>query len=287
MHAMKLNHRFPGLLMALVCSSAFAQKETPNTSAPASVSNLVVLAPKLVRLQNQFEHMVPPGVSIEAREVYRKGTAGTDLQVAYNIYVKGVPPDTIFRQIQWPVDRDKPIGGFTGVTLNPEGLMICAGRTPEQCHNGTAFDAPVQFARIKPLKGEPMRSIFIAPNLKIPISMVPDPIQSEDKGCKLSAVRLTGKFELALIEGSGFPSSSIVHLHRTNADSKSIVAVIDDNGMPFTLFTAPDLVLKSDGSGAIQTAAPNSTANGASGNDTVEVTGPGCNPKITYEWGVF
>jgi hypothetical protein len=284
---MKLNARFPVLLVAVACSSANAQQESPKTSAPAVVSNLVVLAPKLARLQNQFEHMVPPGVSIEAREVYRSGIAGTDLQVRYNIYVKGVPPDTIFRQLQWPVDRDKPIGGFTGITLNPEGLMICAGHTPEQCHNGTAFDAPVQFTRMKPLRGEPMRSIFIAPNLKIPISMVPDPIQSEDKGCKLSAVRLTGKFELALIEGSGFPSNSNVHLHRTNADGKSIVAVIGDDGMPFALFTAPDLVLKSDSSGAIQTVAPNNTSNFASGKDTVEVTGPGCNPKVTYDWGVF
>jgi len=284
---MKLRAMVPAFLAAFLCSSACAQQDSAGANATPSIVNFAAAARKLLRLQNQFEQMVPPGVSIEAREVYRKGTSGNDLQVRYNIYVKGVPPDIVFRQIQWPVDRDKPIGGMNGITLNSDGLMICAGRAPTQCHNGDKLDAPIQFTRIKPLKGEPARFMFIAQTLRIPISLVPDPIQAEDKGCKLSAIRLSAKFEIAMIEGSGFSPGSDVHLRRSNAGGKSIALVVDDDGLPFTMFAAPDLVLKADNHEVIQTIAPNNAANGASGSDTVEVTGAGCNPKITYEWGVF
>ena len=200
MLTMKPRALFPAVLTTLLCASAWAQPEQ------VSFSDLVVQAPQLIRLQNELEQMVPPGVSIEAREVYRKGTSGKDLEVRYNIYVKGVPPDATFRQVQWPVDKEKPIAGFSGITLKSDGLMICAGRTPEQCHSSVQLDAPVSFEMQEPLKGEPRRSIFIAPNLRIAISIVPDPVQSEDKGCKLSAIRLSAKFELANIEGSASPT---------------------------------------------------------------------------------
>jgi hypothetical protein len=278
---MKLPRGFCVPLLALVCTTVSAQQEK------SSFSDLAVLAPKLVRLQNQFEQMVPPGVSIEAREVYRKGTPGIDLQVRYNIYVKGAPPDSTFRQIQWPVNRESPVGGFTGITLNSDGLMICAGRTPEQCHNGTAVDAPIQFTRIKPLKGEPMRFAFIAQDLKISISFVPDPVQSEDKGCKLSAVRLSAKFELALIEASGFPPNSDLLMHSSNGDTPGVIATIGENGAVAATDPASGVPVKSDAKGAFQISILNNTTKSPKGTQTIELSAPGCSPKITYDWGVF
>ena len=44
-----------------------------------------------------FEEMIPPGMSIEAREVLRRGSSGHELLVQYHIFVKGVPPSTLFR----------------------------------------------------------------------------------------------------------------------------------------------------------------------------------------------
>jgi len=97
---------FFATLIGFFCAPAFAQQEK------TAFSDLVVLAPKLARLQNQFEQMTTPGVSIEAREVFRKGASGVDLQVRYNIYVKGVSPESVFHQLQWPVDREKPVSSL-------------------------------------------------------------------------------------------------------------------------------------------------------------------------------
>ena len=102
---------FFATLIGFFCAPALAQQEK------TAFSDLVVLAPKLAHLQNQFEQMATPGVSIEAREVFRKGASGVDLQVRYNIYVKGVSPESVFRQLQWPVDREKPANGLAASRL--------------------------------------------------------------------------------------------------------------------------------------------------------------------------
>jgi hypothetical protein len=278
---MKLRALFSSALMILLSAAVCAQ---PGKS---SFSDLAAKAPELVQMQNEFEQTVPPGVSIQAREISRKGTSGKDLTVVYNIYVRGVPRDTVFRQVQFPVDRDKAVAGIDGITLNSNGLMICAGRTPAQCHNGGKLDDPVLFTQQLPLKGEPRRSVFLAENLRIPISLVPDPIRSEDKGCKLSAVRLTAKFELAYITGSGFRPNTDVHIQLAD-DRNAGISVIDSDGGISSPHPGTTIVtVRSDSNGAIQTATLPNTSRNPEGQETVEVVDPNCGPKITYEWGVF
>lgn len=44
----------------------------------------------LMSVEVGFEEMVPPGTSIEAKEISRNGKSGNDLIVRYHIFVKGV-----------------------------------------------------------------------------------------------------------------------------------------------------------------------------------------------------
>lgn len=267
--------------MTFLCAYACAQ------SGKTSFSDLVAQAPELIRLQNEFEQTVPPSVSIEAREVSRKGTSGKDLEVRYTMNVRGVPADTTFRQVQFPVDRDKPIAGISGITLNSDGQMICGGRTPAQCHNGDKLDAPVVFVQQDPLKGEPRRSVFLAPNVRIPISIVPNPVQSEDRGCKVSAIRLSAKFELARIEGSGFPPNSDIHIRFSDDEDAGVSLIAGDGAITTAHAGDTNVVVRADRKGSIQTATLFNTSRNPRGLETVEVTEPRCSPKISYEWGVF
>jgi hypothetical protein len=279
MELMKLHPSILVLCVIAIGTTAQAQSTTMNASS------LMVEAPKLIRLQNQFEQTLPPGVSIEAKEVSRKGTPSKDLEVRYNIYVKGIPAGTVLRQLQWPVDREKPIAGFSGITLDENGRMICAGRTEEQCHNGTTLDSPIQFTRINPLKGEPFRSVFIATDLKIPISLVPDPVESTNAGCTLSAIRLTPKFELAIIHGSGFPPESEVHLQISNGKRPDLVIKQDSAGNMTESKSSTDTVVKADKNGFISSAVVQNPEK--TGQITVDVVHGACAPKLAYKWGVF
>jgi hypothetical protein len=122
------------LILAGLCQVGQQEKSDFNS--------LLQLAPKLIRLQNQFERTVPAGMAIEAREVSPTGTSGQDFTVPYNMYLKGAPSGGLYREIRWPVDKNQSIPGSAGITLNSEGEMICAGRTPEQCHSSVQLDAP-------------------------------------------------------------------------------------------------------------------------------------------------
>jgi hypothetical protein len=165
--------------------------------------------------------------------------------------------------------------------------MICAGRTPAQCPNGGKPGAPIVFVQQNLLKGEPRRSVFLAPNLRIPISVVPDPVQSQDKGCKLSAIRLTAKFELAKIEGSGFPPNSDIHIRFSDSESAGVSLISSDGQIAPAHGGDTIVAVRSDNRGAIQTETLFNTLKNPSGLETVEVTEPRCSPKIGYKWGVF
>jgi hypothetical protein len=279
---MRTSRILPVVLFAMLSAAVAAQPER------ADFASLTELAPKLVRLQNQFEQMVPDGVSIEAREISRTGTSGKDLEVRYNIFVKGVAPDMTFGQIQWPVDQQHPMGGLRGITLNKDGEMICAGRTPEQCHNGSSLDSPVVFSAVKPLKGEPRRFAFVAGKFWIPISIVPDPVQAIDNGCKLTTIRLSARFELALIEGAGFPPNADVHLSSAKNGGKGVsVIVTDDGNVTSAPNTSEASTVKADAKGSFQVSVLQNREQVPVGTEEVQAAAAHCAPAISYTWGVF
>ncbi|HXY14846.1 MAG TPA: hypothetical protein VEI26_10145 [Terriglobales bacterium] len=88
----------------LVLAVGMARGQKPQIT-PDSVAQLVQ---RLMSIEVGLEQMVPPGMSIEAKEVSRKGKSGQDLVVQYHIFVKGVPPGTLFKALSWPPNADKP-----------------------------------------------------------------------------------------------------------------------------------------------------------------------------------
>jgi hypothetical protein len=62
-------------------------------------------------------------MSIEAKEISRKGKSGKDLAVQYHIFVKGAPPDTVLQWFQWPVSADKPSAAHSNVCREGTGAV--------------------------------------------------------------------------------------------------------------------------------------------------------------------
>jgi len=212
-----------------------------------------------------FEQMVAPGISIRAKEVSRRGKSGKDLVVQYQIFVTGVPPDTLFKYIDWPVNAEKPSARLEGISVGKDGLLTCAGRTAEQCGNPKNPDDPIEFTSI-PLKGEPSRLAFISSDFKIGIVIVPDPVEATDKGCTLTAKRLTKPFDLAFISGTGYAPNSDIH-YTVSSEMLS------------------DFVVKSDDSGTIRVSVIPFPGNKKQGTARVKISEPKCSPEISWEWG--
>ncbi len=186
--------------------------------------------------------------------------------MSYRIYVKGAPPDALFQQIQWPVNQEKPSSPLSGITTGKDGLLICAGRKPEQCGDSAKPDDPIDFI-VTPRRGEPTRLAFLAGDFKIGTVIFADPISATDKGCTISAVRLTSKFELAFVNGTGFEPDTDVH-YRFSPDKTK------------------ERVIHSDSSGVIRVSLTPIGA-GEKGTASVEILGPKCSPRLSFDWGTI
>jgi hypothetical protein len=72
-----------------------------NAQVPSTQSDSGQRVQHLMQIEVGFEQMVPPGTSIYAKEVSRRGKSGKDLVVQYHVFVTGVPPNTLFKYIDW------------------------------------------------------------------------------------------------------------------------------------------------------------------------------------------
>jgi len=230
---------------------------------PSGVNEMVQ---KLMNIEVAFETMLPAGSSIQVKETSRHGESGKDLVVKYRIYVKGAPPGALFQWIQWPVNQDEPSSPLAGITAGSDGLLICAGQKPEQCGDPAKPNDPIDFI-VMPRRGEPTRVAFVAGDFKIGTVIMADPVTATDRGCTISAVRLTPKFELAFVTGTGFAPNSDVH-YRFSPDKTK------------------ERIIHSDPSGIIRVSLTPISA-GEKGTATVEILEPKCSPKLSFDWGTI
>ena len=113
--------RWPMYLLALVLSCwagiAYAQDSQTQSGLAPRVQNLM-------SIEVGFEQMVPPGMSIEAHEVPRQGTPGKNPVVRYHVFVKGVPPNTLFKALNWPPSAEKPSVVIDGISAGKDGVLM-------------------------------------------------------------------------------------------------------------------------------------------------------------------
>lgn len=247
------------LLASLAFAPAFCQTVS---STQADIGQRVN---KLMDIEVGFEGMVPPGTSIQAKEVSRRGKSGQDLVVQYHIFVTGVPATTLFKYVDWAVNSDRPTARLEGISVGKDGILMCAGRTAEQCGDPKKPDDPIEFTSM-PLKGEPTRMAFISQGLKIGIVVVADPVEASDRGCSLTAKRMTRAFDLAFLSGSGYAPSSDIHYK----------VVSEMSG---------DYVVKSDSSGTIRVSVIPFPGTKNEGTARVKIMEPNCAPEVSWKWG--
>jgi hypothetical protein len=252
-------------LIGMTLTALFAIGSVNSQTAPATQNDINQRVQRLMDIEVGFEQMVPPGTSIHAKEVSRRGKSGKDLVVQYHVFVTGVPPDTLFKYIDWPVNAEKPSARLEGISLGKDGVLMCAGRIAEQCGDPKNPDDPIEFTSI-PLKGEPSRLAFISSDVKIGIVIVPDPVEATDKGCTLTAKRLTKAFDLAFISGTGYAPNADIHYK-----------VSSEMGGEF--------VVKSDTSGLIRVSVIPFPAKKKEGTAKVKIMESKCSPEVSWEWG--
>jgi hypothetical protein len=243
----------------------FSPFEIANAQDAATQNSVGQLVQHLMSIEVGFEQMVPPGMSIETKEVSREGQSGKDLVVQYHIFVKGVPPNTLFRALNWPPNAEKPSVTLEGISVGKDGVLMCAGRNPEQCGDPKKPDDPIEFT-VLPMKGEPSRFAFVSSDIRIGTVIVADPITAKDKACTISLVRLTRAFELAFMSGSGYPPNADVHY--------TVSSEMTSNS-----------VIKADSNGTIRVGLIPYPGKKKEGTARVKINEAACAPEASWDWG--
>lgn len=247
-------------LLLLASRVEIAQAQEPQTQ-----DGIAQRVQHLMSIEVGFEQMVPPSTSIETKEVSRKGKSGEDLVVQYHIFVKGVPPNTLFKALTWPPNAEKPSVILDGISVGKDGVLMCAGRTSEQCGDPKKPDDPIEFT-VLPMKGEPSRFALVSSDIKIGTVIVADPIEAKDKACTLSLVRLTKAFDLAFMSGTGYSPNTDVHY--------TVSSEMTGN-----------FVIKADSKGTIRVALIPYPGKKKQGTARVKINEATCSPEASWEWG--
>jgi hypothetical protein len=208
-----------------------------------------------------------PGVSVEIKETDRS-TDGGRLKVQYHVFVKGAPKELLYTFSAWPINAAGPVDQTKGLSLMPDGLVVCAGRLPGQCGQKEQPDDPVDFT-FAPGQAEVFRLGLTSADgkWKAFFAMVPDPIIKMDGACSVEVIRLTPKFELTLVRGKGFQPGEDLSFSSKSYDEAHVNKV------------------KADANGEYQSALLPYVKKHANGMTLLQLKGASCAPEISFGWG--
>ncbi len=161
-----------------------------------------------------------PGISLELKETGRKSTPdGTE--ITWQLAGKGFTPDMQLTLVRWPLNQNIT-SVMSGIMINADGTAVCssAASGPQSptdaaaaateplapsCTKTMAPGTPITITSTV-AKGEAVRVALVTTDRKrgAAVSLVPFPIEGQDKGCKIQVILGSKDADLVLIEGEGF-----------------------------------------------------------------------------------
>jgi hypothetical protein len=266
--------RMPGQIRfcALVlCSLAFPiaiRGQAPSTSTGQVPPQVAQMLNAQVVWDNGFNH--PNGSRLRFAKV-DEVTRPQGHYTRYRIYAAGVPEGPAYILAAWTIGKsvDELNVLSDAVYVNRKGLLLT--RKPnaaEEDSDTVAPDAEYDLG-VQAADGEPLRFLLRSADNKVlvPGTLVPYPIQSADKACRLSALLAEPDGEAILIEGNGFPPNSEAVVRDNSAGEQRQSKKSVDAAGHFQFVELPYVFGKT------------------AGILTETITAKGCAVSVTIPWG--
>jgi len=206
-----------------------------------------------------------PNVSLSVREI---PVPGAGHAIKYRVHAIGLPADSEYALLTWPITQPDPIEASGAVTLDDTGLVICAG-TEGACGTPEKPNDPVDFV-LSPVRGEPFRVALISlddESIKAFLKVVPIPNASRDKECVLDSVLLMPGGAAVAIEGAGFePGAEVTMETRSGSEHYTEKAKAGADGKYFSVILP---YRKGE----------------QRGTTNVNLKSAQCSPALSFDWG--
>jgi hypothetical protein len=245
-----------GMVLGVVCA-VYGQSSAGDAEATESATRLVKLYRVWGPALSSFD------ASISLKELSRSGPV-----IKYRLFAKGLPHESTYTLVEWPVTQMGPTENLQGVTLDESGQAICAGR-PDTCGSPEKPNDPIDLV-LSPVKGEPFRLALVSDgdkNVKAFLKAVPVPNGARDRGCLLDAILLMPHGELVEIEGSGFEPNSDLEMESKSGKEHHVKTV------------------KASSEGRYECAILPFVKGEQYGVTHVKIKAAKCSPELSFEWG--
>jgi len=213
-----------------------------------------------------WETNTSAGAKVEVQLLKKDQVDGKPV-VQYHIKVSGVPRNKLYNLMAWPVTLPTPMKMMEGLAIAADGTVGCPPDSNKSCAQR------MKGAELKltysPGIGEIFRHALVSEDRqsRIFFTIVPAPMVENDKSCSVELVRLSPRFELALIRGKGFAPGELINFHTQSYQE------------------AHDSQPKVDAHGEFWAVLTPFVKGRTMGMTEVMVKSKACAPVLSFEWG--
>jgi len=224
------------------------------------------LMQKTAQATIDWDNSTTKGAKVEVQLIKKDQAEGKPV-MQYRLKVSGAPRNKLYSLMAWPITIPQPAPMMDGLAIAADGTVGCPPDSNRSCAQH------MKGAELKltytPGIGEIYRHALISEDhtSRVFFSIVPAPMVEQDKACSLEIVRLSPRFELALIRGKGFMSGEQITFH-----TQSYQEVHDQQP-------------KANPQGEFWATLSPFVKGRTMGTTQVVVRGKSCAPTLAFEWG--
>jgi hypothetical protein len=270
-----MRHFYVLIAILGVCLTAAGQaaKQQPKPKPPASATTAQSQTPSDEEIMNKIEKATIewdskgiPGAKAEVRLVKKDQVDGKP-EMQYRLKVSGLPNNKLYKLMAWPITIVLPVTMMEGLVIARDGTVGCPPDSTKSC--GQFMKGAELTLKYTPGIGEIFRHALVSEDRKSSVffSIVPAPMIEHDKACTLEIVRLSPRFQLALIRGKGFTPGDQISFHTESyQEIHDIQAKVNSEGEVWATLTP-------------------FVKGRTMGTTKVTTKSKACSPALAFEWG--
>lgn len=255
-------------------TAAPQKKATPSVATPKAqpspakppVSRDERIMEKTAQATIDWDKSTTPGAKVEVL-LLKKDQSNGKAVMQYHVKVSGAPTNKLYTLMAWPITEPVPAVMLEGLAIAKDGTVGCPPDSNKSC--GQGMKGRELKLTYTPGIGEIYRHALVSEDhtSRIFFSIVPAPMIEHDKACSLEVVRLSPRFELAVIRGKGFTPGEVLSFHTSSyQDAHDSQPKVDPQGDFFAVLTPY-------------------VQGRTLGTTQVTVKGKSCAPALAFEWG--
>jgi hypothetical protein len=258
-------------LCLLAAGQTAAAPQQPKAQAPAAPAQPQApsdeeLMQKTAQATIEWDSKTVPGAKVEVLLLKKDQLEGKAVML-YHVKVSGVPKNKFYTLMTWPITLAAPVTMMEGLVIAADGTVGCPPDSTKNC--GQRMKGAELKLTYTPGIGEIFRHALVSEdhNSRVFFSIVPAPMIEHDKACSLEVVRLSPRFELALIRGKGFTPGDQLSFHTESYQE------------------VHDMQVKVNPAGEFWATLTPYVKGRTMGTTQITVKSKSCSPTLAFEWG--